>query len=146
MDFFTSMNLSSSALRAQRERMNVISSNLANVNTTRTEEGGPYRKKSVVFKAVDVNDKFNTILKSNLDKNINSVKVDGVVEDKGPGRLVFEPNHPDANKDGYVEYPNISLVSEMVDMLNTTRAYEANVTVMATSKTMANKALQLLGQ
>ncbi|MBF0274169.1 MAG: flagellar basal body rod protein FlgC [Nitrospinae bacterium] len=142
MDFLTSMDISSSALSAQRERMNVISSNLANVNTTRTEEGGPYKKKSVVFKAANV-DNFQKVLLNNIDKNLHKVEVEQVVEDKGPGKLIYDPAHPDANRDGYVEMPNISLVSEMVDMLNTTRAYEANISVMNTAKSMANKALSL---
>ncbi len=143
MDFFTSLDLSASALAAQRERMNVISSNLANVNTTRTEEGGPYRKKSVVFKATQMGTPFEKALKNSIDKQIMGVRVEKVVEDKGPGRMVYDPNHPDANKDGYVEYPNVNLMSEMVDMINATRAYEANISVMQTSKNMANKALTL---
>ncbi len=143
MDFFKSLDLSASGLAAQRERMNVISSNLANVNTTRTEDGGPYKKRSVVFKATGLGTPFDKTLKDSIDKQIMGVSVEKVVEDKGPGRMVYDPTHPDANKDGYVEFPNVNLMSEMVDMINATRAYEANISAMQTSKNMANKALTL---
>jgi flagellar basal-body rod protein FlgC len=139
MDFFTAFNISSSGLSAQRTRLNTITSNLANINTTQTPEGGPYRRKDVVFTAVEEKNSFNSILK---DK-VNGVKVEEIIEDSRPFKFVYDPYHPDANKEGYVAYPNIEMVEEMVNMLSASRHYEANINAVKTTTKMAQKALTI---
>ncbi|GAB6137660.1 flagellar basal body rod protein FlgC [Halanaerobaculum tunisiense] len=137
MGIFTGVNISASGLTAQRLRMNTISSNLANANTTRTEDGGPYRRKIPVFKA-QLNDQLNQ------DKQrLGGVEVTGIKESDQPTKLVHKPNHPDANEAGYVEMPNIDTTSEMTDMISATRSYEANVTALNSAKKMARSALKL---
>lgn len=163
MAFLNSFDISGYGLSAQRFRTNMISSNIANANTTRTDEGGPYRRREVVFKAIDFQKQLNEALKENLqtfeyedpldeeygykDKihpSIMSVLVDKVVRDDTKPKMKFEPNHPDANKDGYVAYPNINPVVEMADMIEASRAYQANVSSFQTAKGMANSAIELL--
>jgi len=125
---FRNFDISASALTAERLRMDIISSNVANVDTTRTADGGPYRRQMVVF---DVGQD-------------GGVRVSRIQEDSStPSRLVYRPAHPDANAEGWVEYPNVILVNEMVDMLAATRAYEANVTALNATKTMVNSALNI---
>jgi len=137
MDIFTSMDVSASALKAQRIRLNTISSNLANVETTSTPEGGPYKKKSVYFQSKPIP------FKEALDKSIQGVEVTKIIEDTSEPKKVYDPSHPDAAEDGYVEMPNISVLKEMVDMMSATRAYEANTTVIKSAKRMALKALEI---
>jgi len=143
MDFLTAMQISSSGLNVQRQRMEAISSNLANVETTRTPEGGPYRKKSVVVSALPLENNFGEVLKNELGDTLNQVLVTQVIRDQSEPRTVFKPNHPDANKEGYVAMPNIDVISEMVDMVTTTRSFEANVTAMNAAKSMALRAIEL---
>lgn len=143
MDFLTGMRVSGSGMTANRLRMNAISSNIANINTTRTPEGGPYRRKDVVFEAMPEQKSFGEILHSQVDRNMNRVQVSDVIVDRGAPMLKFEPNHPDANADGYVAYPNINLMEEMTNMIQATRAYEANVSTMNASKNMALSALEI---
>lgn len=143
MDFLTAIRISSSGLNAQRTRMNVVSSNLANINTTRTEEGGPYRKKEVVVSAAPIKDKFGQVLDASLNGKITEVKVSGIVEDQSAPKMVYEPSHPDANEKGYVAYPNINLMQEMVNLISASRSYEANITAINASKSLALKALEL---
>jgi flagellar basal-body rod protein FlgC len=123
--------------------MNAISSNIANINTTRTPEGGPYRRKDVVFEAMPEQKSFGEILHSEVDRNMNRVQVSDVLVDRGAPMMKYEPNHPDANADGYVAYPNINLMEEMTNMIQATRAYEANVSTMNASKNMALSALEI---
>lgn len=141
MDIFTSMHISASALKANRIRLNTISSNLANVETTSTPEGGPYKRKSVYFQTTPMS--FKEHLDSNLKTTIQGVKVKEILEDSDPPKMVYRPDHPDANEEGYVAMPNISVLEEMVDMMNTTRSYDANATVIKSSKRMALKALEI---
>lgn len=143
MDFSTGLRVSSSGLSAQRERMNTISSNLANINTTRTPEGGPYRRKDVVFEAMPQTRNFGEILTAQPDRNIERVQVTDIAVDRGAPLLKYEPNHPDANAEGYVAYPNINMMEEMTNMVQATRAYEANVSAMTATKEMANAALEI---
>lgn len=143
MDFFSSMNVSASALSAERTRMNLISSNLANANTTRTPEGGPYKRKDAVFAATPVQTRFNNLLDSASGREIRQVEVMQVVEDQNPPRMQYDPSHPDANPQGYVSMPNVNVVEEMADMINATRSYEANVTAVQASKSMALKTLEI---
>lgn len=143
MDFSKAMNVSSSGLTAQRMRMNTISSNIANINTTRTPEGGPYRRKDVVFEAIPEAKSFGEILMSQPDRNVQRVQVTDVEVDRKAPLLKYEPDHPDANEQGYVAYPNINLMEEMANMIQATRSYEANVSAMQATKDMAISALEI---
>ncbi|MGD1075227.1 MAG: flagellar basal body rod protein FlgC [Thermodesulfovibrionales bacterium] len=134
MDSFGMFKVSASALEAQRKRMNVIASNMANVHSTRTEEGGPYKKRDVVFAAMTVESSPETMF---------GVKVDDVVTDNTPPKMVYDPSHPDANKDGYVAVPDINIVEEMTNMMMAFRAYEASVSAFNMSKSMVEKALEI---
>jgi len=123
--------------------MDVISNNIANVNTTRTAEGGPYRRQLVTFQPRTVEQgAFSHIFSQQLEAG-NGVRVVGIIKDEAPLRKVYDPSHPDADIQGYVEFPNINIVSEMVDMITATRAYEANVTAVNAAKSMALKALEI---
>lgn len=149
MSIFSSMNTTASALTAQRLRMDVISSNIANVDTTRARqvngEWEPYRRKSVTL--TEDNGQFSSFLNiamGNKDNAGNGVKVTRINEDtETPFKLVFNPTHPDANEEGYVEMPNVDLLTEMVDLVSATRSYEANVTVFNANKSMLTKALEI---
>jgi len=143
MDFFSSMNVSSSALTAERTRMNLISSNLANAGTTRTPEGGPYKRKDAVFTATPAQSGFSRALSGAAGQNVRQVEVTQVVEDQSPPRMHYDPGHPDANPQGYVAMPNVNVMEEMADMISATRAYEANVTAVQAAKSMALKALEI---
>lgn len=141
---FGSFDISSSGMTAQRIRMDIISDNIANVNTTRTEDGGTYRRKLPVFQEKDVSS-FRELLNVKLGKSSSDegVKVTSITEDTSPFKMIYNPGHPDANEEGYVTMPNVDITSEMVDMISASRAYEANVTVLNTSKNMAMKALEI---
>lgn len=143
MDLFTSMQTSSSALTAERTRMNLISSNLANANTTRTPEGGPYKRKDAVFAATPVEGRFGKTLDDAARQQVRQVAVTEIVEDKNDPRLQYDPGHPDANAQGYVALPNVNVVEEMADMINSTRVYEANVAAAQAAKNMALKTLEI---
>ena len=143
MDFLTALKISSSALSAQRLRMDVISSNLANINTTRTPEGGPYRRRDVVFASQQVADTFGEVLNSELEKRLQKVEVVDISVDPGPPKIVYDPRHPDANSLGYVGMPDINVIEEMVNILSATRSYEANVAVINATKSMVAKTLEI---
>lgn len=143
MDFLTGMRVSASGMTAQRMRMNTISSNIANMNTTRTPEGGPYRRKDIVFESMPDAASFGEILTSAPQKDINRVQVTDIISDRKAPTMKYEPDHPDANQDGYVAYPNINMMEEMANQLTATRAYEANVAAMNSTKDMAMTALEI---
>ncbi len=143
MNFLDALRTSSSGLTAQRLRMNVISSNLANIHTTRTARGGPYRRRDVVFAARPVSGPFRNMLRSQMTGRTSGVRVVGITSDPGPPLLKYDPQHPDANEQGYVAVPNINLIEEMVNMISATRSYEANVTAVKATKSMALKALEI---
>jgi flagellar basal-body rod protein FlgC len=145
MDFFTSLDVSSSALTAERTRMNLISNNLANANATRTAEGGPYKRKDAVFATQQTGQSFNEKLEKALKGGPppNGVQVVEIIEDQRPPRMQYDPGHPDANPQGYVALPNVNVVEEMADMIAATRAYEANVTAVQAAKSMALKTLEI---
>jgi len=131
-------------MTAQRARLNAISSNIANINTTQTPEGGPYRRKDVVFEAMPDARNFGEILTTtNPKSNMQRVQVTDVVSDLKAPLMKYDPDHPDANPEGYVAYPNINLMEEMTNMIQATRAYEANVSALQASKDMAMSALEL---
>ena len=141
MDIFSTFKVSSSALKAHKVRLDTISSNLANVETTSTPEGGPYKKKSVYFQSKPIS--FKDQLEANIENAVQGVEVTKILEDEDPPRQVYNPSHPDANEEGYVEMPNVSVLKEMVDMMSATRSYQANVTVVKSAKRMALKALEI---
>lgn len=134
MNGFSVFKVSASALGAQRQRMNVIASNMANVHSSRTEEGGPYRRQDVVFTPLP--------MKSN-PAELAGVKVAEVVRDPAPFKIVHDPSHPDADKDGNVAMPNVNVIEEMVNMMAAARAYEASVSTFNTAKSMFQKTLEL---
>ncbi len=144
MSFFKAMNISSSGLAAQRVRMNVLASNLANVNTTRTPEGGPYKRQDVVFSATNENPSdFESMLDEDYGTELKKVQVVDIHKDTKAPRMVLDPSHPDANKDGYVAMPNIQTMTEMVNMIAATRAFEANTTALNSAKSMATTAIEI---
>lgn len=143
MDFFSSMRVSASGLEAQMQRMNTISSNIANAETTRGADGGPYRRKDAVMAATTDRESFDEVLGNKLDEDVQGVLVTEVQEDSRPPRMVYNPSHPDANADGYVAMPNVNTVHEMANMISAQRSYEANVTAMGAAKAMAQKALEI---
>jgi len=162
MAFLSDFDISGYGLSAQRFRMNIISSNIANANTTRTSEGGPYRRREVIFKAFDFDKMLNQkiadqnnlleyenplddpYLQEKANPAIMSVVVDKVVRDDTKFKMKYDPSHPDANKDGYVAYPNINPVIEMADLIEATRAYQANVSAFQSAKSIAQSAIDML--
>ncbi len=143
MDFMTAIDIGASALNAERTNMNIISMNLANVKTTRTEQGGPYRRKTTIMAAQDVDDPFSKHMKGALDRELKGVRVMHVATDSRPLKRVYEPGHPDADQDGFVAYPDINVVEEMASLMTAQRGYEANVTTIDTVKAMYTKALEI---
>ncbi len=142
-DFFSSLDTSASALSAERARMNVTSSNLANAQTTRTPEGGPYRRKDVIFESQPQRS-FASVLEGELhDVPTHQVKVVDVVSDMNAPKMVYQPEHPDANAEGMVAFPNINSMEEMVNLITASRTYESNVTAINVTKNMMNKALEI---
>jgi flagellar basal-body rod protein FlgC len=139
MDFLTPLEASASGLYAQRERMNIIASNLANLETTRTDKGGPYRRKMVVMRSKSMAESFKNI----LDRQVEGVQIEQIVEDKSPFNKVFNPSHPDADKDGYLLKPNVELIVETTNMLMARRAFEANIAAIKASRQMILKALEI---
>lgn len=142
MDFFSAMEVIASGLTAERVRMNTTASNLANVNTTRTAEGGPYQRLDPVFKTTPVPGQ-DVGFETQLDRAIRGVEVSDVVADTGDPRRLFKPEHPDADEAGYVELPNVNMLEEMVNMITAARSYEAGVTAMQQLVEMAQRALSL---
>jgi len=139
MDVAGSLAISSSALQAQRLRMDVIAANLANAQSTRTPEGGPYKRRDVILESVP-GDRFGDILGAEQGA---AVRVARVAEDDKPPRVVFDPGHPDADARGYVSYPNVNPITEMVDLMAATRAYEANVAAVNATKRVLEAALSI---
>jgi len=130
---FSSVDISASGLFAQRVRLDAIANNIANASTTRTDEGGPYRRQEVVFKAHA----------GGYEAGNGGVGVDGVLDSPDPPKRIYDPTHPDAGPDGMVAMPNVNVVEEMVDMITATRAYEANVQAINAARAMVNKALEI---
>ncbi len=145
MSLLGSMNTSATALTAQTLRMDVISENIANVNTTRTADGGAYKRKTVVFQEIGEQRPFSQLFSEvyGSDANGTGVKVSEIATDAKEGALVYDPTHPDANADGYVEQANVNIVQEMTDMISASRSYEANVTAMNATKAMIAKTLEI---
>jgi len=144
MSFFNSINVSATGLTAERLRMDVISENIANANTTRTSAGTPYRRKVALFRSLESTD-FNDVLAKAQGTNPvgNGVEVIGVREDLSEFKREFNPGHPDADEEGYVLLPNVEIVAEMINLISASRAYEANTTAMNSTKSMAMTALEI---
>ncbi|OFZ20584.1 MAG: flagellar basal body rod protein FlgC [Bdellovibrionales bacterium RIFOXYA1_FULL_36_14] len=143
MDLLTSLKISSSGLAANRKRMAAISSNIANAQTTKTVEGGPYRPKEVVFGAEPSRESFADILEGEINEHAQEVHATEVISSNRPPILKYEPNHPDADEKGYVAYPDINVMKEMAEMIEASRSYEANISALNTSKNMALKGLEI---
>lgn len=146
MGMFDSFNVNASGLTAQRYRMDVISQNVANANTTRTEDGTPYVRKIVTFEEKQGSfGTFSSVFGSVSDRfKSHGVKVSGTYEDKSTeGRMVYDPAHPDADENGYVTYPNVNIITEMTNLIDASRSYEANATAFDATKSMALKGLQM---
>lgn len=141
MHLFGSFAISASGLTAERLRLDLIANNLANVNTTRTTRGGPYKRQVPVFLERLQGEKDALTNRFRLQKA--GVEVNFIWEDPEPPRLVYDPSHPDANEGGYVAYPNINVVNEMIDLITASRAYEANLTTLEAAKNMAQRALEI---
>ena len=144
MSFLFFFDISASGLTAERQRLDIASENIANSNTTRTESGGPYRRKMVVLQEVpstSFRSKFNSLLNRTASKG--GVRVTEIVEDQRDLQPVYNPDHPDANEEGYVMMPNVDLVKETVDGMSATRAYEANITAFNAMKLMAQRAIDI---
>jgi len=140
---FNFMDISASALTAEKTRIDIIAKNLANANTTRATGGMPYRRQMPVFKEHTVNS-FSRILNSKINRsNFEGVKISRIVEDQSPFRTIYEPGHPDADENGYLKTSNVDVVKEMVDMISAQRAYDSNITAINTSKAMMTKALEI---
>ncbi len=144
MSMLDSMEISSSGLSAQRIRMKTISSNIANINTTRTPGGGPYRRKETIFAAMPSHKSFlQELLDQEKDDGTRHVKVVGVVEDSRPPKMKYDPSHPDANEEGYVELPNIDIVEEVTNMMISRRSFEANIASINATKNMIIRSLEI---
>ena len=142
MNFLDSMTISATGLSAQRLRMNLISSNMANVNTTRTDTGEPYKRKDVIFEA-EQKTNFEAELDARMAQASSGVRVAGIIEDNKPFVEKFDPGHPDADDNGYIRLPNINVVEEMVNMISASRSFEANATAVRTTKDLASVALEI---
>ena len=142
---FSSFNINSSGLTAQRYRMDIISQNIANANTTRTADGTPYRRQVVTFAEKNPHTPFSRVLNTARDRySGDGVKVDRVYEDEETDMtMVYDPSHPDADENGYVTYPNVNIITEMTNMIDASRAYEANSTAFNASKAIAMKGLEI---
>ncbi len=143
MDFMTALDIGGSALSTDRTNLNVIAMNIANAKTTRTVDGGPYQRKTIVQEAVDIDNHFGVHMESALDRELKGVRVAGITNDNRPLKAVYEPGHPDADKFGYVMYPDINVVEEMANMMTAQRGYDASVTTIDTVKSMYLKALEI---
>lgn len=144
MNLLDALDISAAGMKAQRTRLNVTAANLANIHTTRTVDGGPYRRRDVVFEARPHESSFAEVLDGAVGTPVSTVAVSGIVEDPRPPRMQYDPSHPDADEQGYVAMPNVELVEEMVNLISANRAYEANAAVAQTSKRMALKALEMM--
>ncbi|SMC19219.1 flagellar basal-body rod protein FlgC [Desulfacinum hydrothermale DSM 13146] len=143
MDFQSAMRISASGLKANRVWINVVSANLANINTTRTAEGTPYRRRTLILEATPVESDFQAVFDEALEGQLERVDVSEIVPDGRDFTKVYDPSHPDANKEGYVLKPNINPVEEMANMMSATRSYEANLAALNTARQLALKALEI---
>jgi flagellar basal-body rod protein FlgC len=141
----SSMHISAAGMSAQRSRMDVVAQNIANAESTRTEDGGPYQRRQVIFETISAQRNFNEVFSSSLkNQQPQTVKVADVIKDNRPPQELYDPSHPDADSKGMVKFPNVNTVEEMVDLNSASRGFESNVTVMQASKRMFLRTLELL--
>ncbi|NTU48557.1 MAG: flagellar basal body rod protein FlgC [Syntrophobacteraceae bacterium] len=143
MDFDSSMRISASGLSANRAWINVLSANLANMNTTRTQDGKPYQRRTIIYESVPSASSFDEVLDNALQEEVQKVQVTDIVADGRDFKEVYDPSHPDANEEGVVLTPNISQVEEMANLVNASRSYEANLAAINTAKQLALKAIEI---
>jgi flagellar basal-body rod protein FlgC len=143
MNLFTAMEVTASGLSAERVRMNSLASNLANARTTRTAEGGPYKRIDPVFQAVPIEQRLSEVQNGETKGGVYMVEVPSIRQDQSAPQLIYDPQHPDADARGFVAMPNVNVVEEMVNLITASRSYEAGVTVMQTLKGMAQSALSI---
>ena len=146
MDLFKMFSISGAAMAAQRSRLSVITGNMANAETTRTAEGGPYRRRDVIFQAAPIEAEFADVMAENFPESSHqplSVQVVGIRQSARPPRQIFDPTHPDANASGYVSLPDINVMEEMVDLLSAVRSYEANLTAFNATKSLVRRLLEI---
>ncbi len=143
LNTFQMMQLAGNSLSVQRTRLDVVSANLANAQTTRTPDGGPYKKRSVYLEEQALRDRFGNELSEAMQSGVKGVAVSEIKEDESAPRLEYDPGHPDANEDGYVAYPNVNSMEEMVDMITIMRSYQANLQVFSAAREMAQRALNM---
>jgi flagellar basal-body rod protein FlgC len=144
MSLFSVLSVSASGMSAQRTRAELIIQNLANSETTRTPEGGPYRRQDALFQSAPQTSAFSAIFQSEMTDSVNGVEVAEVIQDPSEGEKRYQPGHPDADKDGYVTYPNVNPAEDMVDLLGAQRGYEGNVAAMTAIKDMIQRSIDLL--
>ncbi|MBX2811653.1 MAG: flagellar basal body rod protein FlgC [Myxococcales bacterium] len=143
LSVFKAIELSGRALSIQRTRLDMVSANLANTQTTRTPEGGPYRRQNAILASDVAREPFGEMLRNELGEPIQTVALQEVVADPAPPRMVYDPGHPDANPAGYVAMPNINAVEEMVDLVTIMRSYQANLSAFSSLQEMANRSLTI---
>lgn len=143
MDFMTALDIGASALTADRLSINVTAMNLANAKTTRTPEGGVYRRRTVIRSATDVDSPFSTHMRTAMDRELKGVRILNVLPDQRPSKTVYEPGHPDADEKGMVKYPDVNVVEEMTNLMTAQRNYEANTNTVDAIKNMYMKALEI---
>ncbi len=143
MSLFSTLSVSASGMSAERQRAEVLVENIANADTTRTAEGGPYRRKDVVFASQDLSSQFSSFMESSSGEQVSGVGVDQIVEDTGDPDRRYMPGHPDADKDGYVAFPRVNPAEDMVDLLGASRSYQANVSAIAAVKDMIQRSIDL---
>ena len=143
LNVFRMMEITGRSLSVQRTRMEVVSSNLANAQTTRTPEGGPYKRRDVVVAAEKPRDEFGMLLEDEMDQSVHTVKLVEIQPDETEPRLVYDPDHPDSNEEGYVAYPNVDSMEEMVNLITVMRSYEANLSTITAVRDMTTSALRI---
>ena len=143
LNVFRMMEVTGRSLSVQRTRMEVVSSNLANAQTTRTPEGGPYKRRDVVLASDRPRDDFGQLLEGEMDQSVHTVRVVEIQPDETEPRLVYDPDHPDSNEEGYVAYPNVDSMEEMVNLITVMRTYEANLSTLTAARDMAQSALRI---
>lgn len=143
MSLFSTLSVSASGMSAERQRAEVLVENIANADTTRTAEGGPYRRKDVVFASQDLSSPFSSFMESSGGGQVSGVGVDQIVEDTGEPDRRYMPGHPDADKDGYVAFPRVNPAEDMVDLLGASRSYQANVSAISAVKDMIQRSIDL---
>ena|SRR5579862_368590 len=144
MSLFALLSVSASGMSAQRTRAELVIQNLANSETTRTPEGGPYRRRDAVFQSAPQSSPFSAIFQTEMTQGVNGVEVADVIEDPTPGEKRYQPGHPDADPDGYVAFPNVNPAEDMVDLLSAQRGYEGNVAAMSAIKDMIQRSIDLM--